>query len=166
MNVPNFTAGASRGLRADLKTLVGSGDRIVLFTLPFAAVGLAVQAVDPSVFAVGGTSQALGAAAVIMLACGLVAWAWSAALILRMVPKGELITNGPYAVVKHPLYTSVGLLVLPSAGILLGTWLGVVLGIALYVGSRLFAPAEEAELSKTFGADWDSYRRSVRIPWL
>ncbi len=76
------------------------------------------------------------------------------------------ITSGPFAVAKHPLYTSVGLLVLPAAGILLGTWLGVVIGVALYVGARLFAPAEEQELRRRFGTRWDAYQRRVMLPWL
>jgi protein-S-isoprenylcysteine O-methyltransferase Ste14 len=87
-------------------------------------------------------------------------------LILRKVPRKELITNGPYSAVKHPLYTGVALLVLPWVGFLCNTWLGAVIGIILYIGSRLFAPAEEAELSQTFGAKWDEYRKTVRLPWL
>ena len=33
-------------------------------------------------------------------------------------------------------------------------------------GSRRFAPAEEAELAAAFGARWDAYSGSVKIPWL
>ena len=58
-------------------------------------------------------------------------------LILTNVPKGELITGGPYAIVKHPLYTAVALLVIPWIGFLSNTWLGAGIGIALYVGSRI-----------------------------
>jgi len=65
-------------------------------------------------------------------------WIWSVVLILKNVPRGELITNGPYALI----------------------------GIVLYIGSRMFAPEEEAALSKTFGAAWDAYCDSVWIPWL
>jgi protein-S-isoprenylcysteine O-methyltransferase Ste14 len=68
--------------------------------------------------------------------------------------------------VKHPLYTAVALLVLPWVGFLLNTWLGALIGIVLYIGSRIFAPREEASLSKTFGAKWDEYARTVRMPWL
>jgi protein-S-isoprenylcysteine O-methyltransferase Ste14 len=67
---------------------------------------------------------------------------------------------------KHPLYTSVGLLVLPGLGVLLGTWLGALIGVAVYVGSRLFAPAEEAQLRETFGLEWEAYVRTVKLPWL
>ena len=68
--------------------------------------------------------------------------------------------------VKHPLYTAVALLVLPWIGFLLNTWLGALIGIVLYVGSRIYAPAEEASLSETFGAKWDEYSSTVKMPWL
>jgi protein-S-isoprenylcysteine O-methyltransferase Ste14 len=85
---------------------------------------------------------------------------------LTKVRDGELVTSGPYAIVKHPLYTSVGLLVLPWAGFLLDTWLGVVLGLVLYAGSRIFAPREEAGLADRFGPQWRAYCAHVKIQWL
>ena len=102
----------------------------------------------------------------VVLAVGVVVWAWSVVLILTKVRAGELVTTGPYSLVKHPLYTSVALLVLPWLGFLLDTWLGAVIGVALYVGSRLFAPAEEADLADRFGPDWDAYCHRVKVPWL
>jgi hypothetical protein len=68
-------------------------------------------------------------------AAGVTVWAWSAMLIVTKVPRKELITEGPYSLVRHPLYTGVALLVLPWAG-------------------------------STFGADWDRYCESVKMPWL
>ena len=82
------------------------------------------------------------------------------------MPRGRLITGGPYAWVKHPLYTAVALLVLPWPGFLLNTWLGALIGAALYLASRRFAPAEEAELSRTFGEAWQAYGRGVKVQWL
>ena len=58
------------------------------------------------------------------------------------------------------------LLVLPSIGFLLNTWLGAAVGIVLYLASRRFSPEEEGELSETFGTAWDDYCRSVKVPWL
>ena len=150
----------------DLKGLVGSGDRIGLFTLPFVVVGLALNIAYPTLFDVGGPPTVLAVVSVAVLVGGITIWIWSVVLILTKVPRGELITNGPYSLVKHPLYTSVALLVLPWIGFLLNTWLGAAIGIALYVGSRIFAPVEEAALSRTFGARWVGYRSSVKMPWL
>ncbi len=98
--------------------------------------------------------------------CGRRRLAWSVFLILTKARAGELVTTGPYSLVRHPLYTSVALLVLPWLGILLNTWLGALIGIALYVASRLFAPAEEADLADRFGHDWDAYGHRVKVPWL
>jgi protein-S-isoprenylcysteine O-methyltransferase Ste14 len=72
----------------------------------------------------------------------------------------------PYSIVKHPLCTSVAVLVLRWIGYIFDTWLGAVIGIILYIGSRMFAPAEEAELSRTFDATWDGYCTAVRMPWV
>jgi protein-S-isoprenylcysteine O-methyltransferase Ste14 len=165
MHGPNATANAP-SRRWDIKHLVGSGDLIALFALPFVIGGFAIQIANPALLAVDATSGPIRVVAIFLLAIGVLTWAWSVGLILSRVPKGELITTGPYAVVKHPLYTSVGLLILPALGVLLGTWLGLLIGAAVYVGSRLFAPAEEAQLSKTFGTAWVAYILSVKLPWL
>ncbi len=152
--------------RVDLRLLIGSGDRIGRFTLPVVVAGLALNARFPARFAVGGPPTWLRAASLAVLGAGVATWASSVALILTKVPRGELITTGPYAVVKHPLYTSVALLVLPAAGFLRNTWLGAVIGLTMYAGAWRFAPEEEAKLARTFGADWEAYRRRVKLPWL
>lgn len=150
----------------DIKTLIGSGHHIMLFTLPFVVLGVIVNLMFPSFFDVGGPPYAVGLVSMCLIALGLVIWAWSVFLILTRVPSKKLITSGPYAVVKHPLYTGVALLVLPGAGLLLNTWLGVLIGIMMYAGSRIFSPREEKTLSETFGPSWDEYRKKVKIPWV
>jgi protein-S-isoprenylcysteine O-methyltransferase Ste14 len=150
----------------NVKALVGSGDRIGLVTLPFLVVGVVLNIAFPSLFTVGGPPTWLGVLSVLVLLVGVVNWAWCVYLLLTRVPRRELITNGPYAVVKHPLYTGAALLVLPWLGFLLNTWLGAAIGIVLYVTSRIFAPAEEGELAQTFGGVWDAYTAEVKLPWL
>lgn len=149
-----------------LEDLVGSGHQILPFTAPFFAIGLALNILFPAAFRVGGPAPVLRAASWLGLILGVTVWWWSVALILTKARRGELVTTGPYALVKHPIYTSVGLLVIPSFCLLLNTWLGVPVGLALYAGARIYAPAEEEKLSKTFGPAWDDYRRRVKIPWV
>lgn len=147
-----------------LQTLVGSGDRIALFVLPVILVGGYLNYVNPTWFDVGGPPTALRLLSIAVLVPGVVIWIWSVILILRNVPDGRLITGGPYAWVKHPLYAAVALIVLPWVGFLLDTWLGVLIGMVLYVGSRIFAPAEEDALSRAFGDRWADYSERVRLP--
>ena len=149
-----------------LEVLVGNGRKIGLLTLPFLLAGLVLNILWPSFFSVGGPSTVLRVISTIILVVGVVNWVWSVALILTKIPKKELITNGPYALVKHPLYTGVALLVLPWVGFLFDTWLGVLIGIVVYIGSRLFSPEEEKILAKIFGTTWDAYCNRVKLPWL
>lgn len=150
----------------NLKVLVGSGEKIGLLVLPFLIVGLILNIMIPSLFSVGGPAIALKVISIIILIPGVIIWIWSVFLILAKIPKKQLITYGPYSLVKHPLYTGVALLVLPWIGFLFNTWLGVLIGIVIYIGSRIFSPEEEKILSKTFGHTWDEYCDRVKIPWL
>jgi protein-S-isoprenylcysteine O-methyltransferase Ste14 len=154
------------GKNMKLKVLVGSGDKVMLFTLPFLIIGLILNILFPSFFSVGGPAVGLKVVSILILIPGVTIWLWSVVLVLTKVPKGELITNGPYSLVKHPLYTAVALLVLPWLGFLLNTWLGVLIGIIMYLASRRFSPEEEELLSKAFGTAWDEYCNQVEIPWL
>jgi protein-S-isoprenylcysteine O-methyltransferase Ste14 len=152
--------------RLNIKALVGAGDKIGRAMLPLIVVGVIANILWPELFSVGGPGQTLFVISVAVLAVGVVFWLWSVVLILTRVPKHELITNGPYALVKHPLYTAVGLLVLPTLGFLLNTWLGLVIGVALYLVSRRYAPAEEESLASEFGPEWDAYVARVMLPWV
>jgi protein-S-isoprenylcysteine O-methyltransferase Ste14 len=149
----------------EIKRLVGSGDRIAEFTLPAVIAAVGLTAWDPTIVRLTAP-PILVATSMAALGLGVAIWAWSVILILQNVPRHKLIIGGPYAWVKHPLYTAVALLVLPFGGVLLNTWLGVLIGAVLYLASRLFSPAEEEALARTFDGEWDRYVRHVRLAWL
>jgi protein-S-isoprenylcysteine O-methyltransferase Ste14 len=147
-----------------LRELIGADDRIGLAVLPFVGIGLVQNFWFPGVFDVGGPTEWLGILSIVVLAFGVIVWAWSVVLILARVPRGELITTGPFAIVRHPLYTSVALLVLPWLGFLSNSWLSAALGIALYVAARRYETEEETELADTFDGAWEDYRTGVLLP--
>lgn len=149
-----------------LKILVGSGRKIGLFTLPFLVIGIILNVLYPAFFSVNGPSHNLFLASVLVLIPGIIIWIWTIVLILTKIPRKELITTGPYALMKHPLYTGVALLVLPWVGFLCNTWLGIFLGIVVYIGSRIYSPEEERILSKIFGPAWEDYCKKVVLKWL
>ncbi|HEX8025694.1 MAG TPA: isoprenylcysteine carboxylmethyltransferase family protein, partial [Candidatus Limnocylindrales bacterium] len=120
----------------NVRQLIGAGDRIALAVAPVVVVGLAANLVWPSAFTVGGPSEPVRLVSIGVLVAGIAVWLWSAALILTQVPRHRLITGGPFAIVRHPLYTGVALLVIPWAGLLLDTWIGAVIGLGLYVAAR------------------------------
>src|SRR4051812_22502038 len=77
MRGPNARATAPTGRGWDLKHLIGSGDRIALFALPFVIVGFLVQLVNPALLAVDGSSGVAPPVAVFLLTVGVLTWAWS-----------------------------------------------------------------------------------------
>jgi hypothetical protein len=72
-----------------VRRLVGSGDKVALFALPFAIAGLTLNVLDPPFFSVGGPPLALRVISVAVLAVGVVVSAWSVVLILTRVPRGS-----------------------------------------------------------------------------
>jgi len=79
----------------------------------------------------------------------------------------ELITGGPYAVVRHPIYTGL-LFGTVGSTLVLGTVgsLGVVFPTALLVSVRI--GQEEGLMMSQFGEAYSEYRRKAKglIPWL
>ncbi len=148
-----------------MKSLVGAGHKIMGSTLPVALLVIVLNVVYPRVFTLhlGPAGIALGC---IFLLVGVPVWLTSVVQILISVPKNKLITRGPFAIVLHPLYTSVALLVIPGVGFLLDTWAGLGIGGSLYVFSRIFSNEENRRLYELFPGEYQAYRSSVLLPWL
>jgi protein-S-isoprenylcysteine O-methyltransferase Ste14 len=148
-----------------LKVLVGAGRQVMGLTLPFIVAGIVLNILFPAWFALGfGTGGMI--AGVILLVIGVPVWISSVVLILVWVPRKKLITTGPFAVMLHPLYTSVALLVIPGLGLLFDSWVGLAIGAVLYISSRIFSPGEERLLLQYFPKEYPAYRKRVVLPWL
>ena len=73
----------------------------------------------------------------------------------------RLITTGPYAFVRHPVYTSL-LGMLLATGFVIADWKGIFAAVVLYVcGTEIRIAAEEKLLADRFGADFAIYRANV-----
>ncbi|MGA2131709.1 MAG: isoprenylcysteine carboxylmethyltransferase family protein [Bryobacteraceae bacterium] len=82
-------------------------------------------------------------------------------VLAGLYPDHELIRTGPYAVVRHPVYASLFLMMLAS-GLLFARWPMLLLGIVLYIaGTEIRIHAEEGLLRARFGAEFDAYRAKV-----
>ena len=79
-----------------------------------------------------------------------------------------MITDGPYRLVRNPIYTGMfGLLL--ATGLAVSHWVGLLIAIAVYaVGTVIRVRSEEKLLRGAFGAEFDSYARHVPavIPFL
>jgi protein-S-isoprenylcysteine O-methyltransferase Ste14 len=111
--------------------------------------------------ALTGVADACGAAAV---ALGLAAiWTlgrqWS--VDGRVLPDHALIARGPYAYVRHPVYTAMFGMLLATA-LSMSSLPGLASGIAVFVAGTLArVHFEEKLLRKRFGPSFDAYAAAV-----
>jgi protein-S-isoprenylcysteine O-methyltransferase Ste14 len=103
----------------------------------------------------------------IVLAAGLAfsVWArvclgrnWSATVTIKQ--DHELVRSGPYALVRHPIYSGL-LFALLGTAIAIGEWRGLVAFAVITAGFLVKIYAEERFMSETFGEQYTHYRREV-----
>jgi protein-S-isoprenylcysteine O-methyltransferase Ste14 len=81
---------------------------------------------------------------------------WSARVTLKV--DHQLIRSGPYAYVRHPIYTGL-LLATVGTALVVGEWRAVVAVSVTLVAFSHKARKEEALLSSEFGEQYREYRR-------
>ncbi len=121
----------------------------------------------------GGLLRYPIAASGLCLACAAVALEIVTALTFRrhrttILPHraaSALITDGPFARSRNPIYTGNTMLVL-GAGLLTGiAWLVIAAPLAAFAVQKLAIEREERHLAARFGAEWQAY--AARTPrWL
>ncbi|HKB41725.1 MAG TPA: isoprenylcysteine carboxylmethyltransferase family protein [Gemmataceae bacterium] len=85
--------------------------------------------------------------------------------VISLVPQATLITSGPYRFSRNPLYLGGNVFIFFGAALLLGSSTAlVVTALHLPLMDR-FIRREEEQLERTFGDEWQSYRRRVHR-WL
>ena len=132
---------------------------VAVFALPFSArlhVGPLAWRFVPASPVIAWTGLALTAAG-----CAFAIWArlllggnWSSSVTVKQ--DHRLIRRGPYAIVRHPIYS----------GFLLGL-LGTALALAS-IGWRMKSRREEAFMTAEFGAEYTRYQDEVKalIPFV
>jgi protein-S-isoprenylcysteine O-methyltransferase Ste14 len=74
--------------------------------------------------------------------------------MLKFVPQDKLITNGTFSLVPHPIYTSVALLVIPGLAFVFDTWVLLLIGVIMYIISRIFRGEEDKKLKDIFSKEY------------
>jgi protein-S-isoprenylcysteine O-methyltransferase Ste14 len=125
--------------------------------------GMGVGAMTALAFAT--VTLAFGSAMLGMLAVRELGKQWS--LTARVLDAHDLVQSGPFAHVRHPIYSALlGLLL--ATGLALSTaWLTLLAAVVYLMGTYSRALREEALLRAHFGAAYDEYARRVPrlIPW-
>ena len=116
-------------------------------------------ALFPGAFLAGGL--------LVAVALGLDLWAMlemrrRRANILPHRAATALVTTGPFAWSRNPIYLANGLLLLGLSGLFDNAWLIVAAPVAAFATDRLAIRREERHLAALFGAAWSDYASRVR----
>ena len=84
---------------------------------------------------------------------------WS--LAARVLEGHKLVREGPYHIVRNPIYTAMfGMLL--ATGLAISAWLGLIVAIALFaMGTTIRIRSKERLLRNAFGEEFDAYAQKV-----
>lgn len=143
-------------------TLGGIGPRLALLCAPYIVLALVVRHRDPALWDLGVLdapwARALG---LVWLAAGLLFWLCSAVVFLRHFKSGRLITRGPFALCRNPIYASIIVFIVPALALLLHSGLVLSISAVLYLGFKISIHGETRALARRFGEEYAQYARSV-----
>ncbi len=152
----------------------GSVLGIVLQGISYAVVWSAHRPYFTSLFSDNDTLVWISAGVTILLAASSVLVTMSAvktlgkewSLTARVVEGHKLATKGPYAWVRHPMYTGMfGMLL--ATGLAMSLWFVIPVAALLFIaGTMIRIRREERLLRESFGSEFDAYaaRVSAFIP--
>lgn len=103
---------------------------------------------------------AIGSVWLVTLAVKTLGKEWS--LTARLVEGHKLATSGPYALVRHPIYTGM-LGMLLATGLAISHWPALLGALfVFFIGTTIRIRSEEKLLREAFGDQFENYVRSVR----
>jgi len=97
----------------------------------------------------------------ILLAVGLFIYLVSLKVFNAGYKKGRLVTEGPFSIVRHPIYASWILLVYPGLACFFRSWLMFGAPLVAFIFFKIFIHEEEKHLAKKFGRSYQTYRENV-----
>jgi protein-S-isoprenylcysteine O-methyltransferase Ste14 len=94
---------------------------------------------------------------------GLGLWTWTQAVLgkeyspqLQLRDRHRLVTGGPYARMRHPMYTAMSVVGIAFA-LVTANWCFVLFAVALIAGFVVRAPREEQMMLQAFGEEYRAY---------
>ena len=95
------------------------------------------------------------------LAAGIMIYVHSLRIFNRGYRKERLVIDGPYAVVRHPIYAAWILLICPGTVLFFRSWLMLLVPLAAYVSFKIYIHKEDDYLKDKFGSAYLDYRSRV-----
>lgn len=98
---------------------------------------------------------------VFLIVAGLLLFINSIILFNKAYNSKVLLTKGMYGIIRHPLYASITILIVPGCVLLLNKFMGLTVPIIMYITFRLLIGKEEKRLINNFGEEYLKYKKNV-----
>ena len=95
------------------------------------------------------------------LVAGIVVYVYSLRIFNRGYRKGQLVVDGPYSIVRHPIYAAWILLICPGFVLFFRSWLMLFVPLVAYVSFKAYIHKEDDYLKNKFGSDYSDYQSKV-----
>jgi len=143
-------------------TLFGCGPKLALISLPYILLSLGVMYTYPEFLDLKILDSSLiKVVGAVWGGLGLIFWIYSAVWFLRYFKPGNLIVQGPFALCRNPIYSSIIVFIIPSLGLIFHSGLTLSIALTLYIGFKLSIHGEASVLRKIFGDEYEKYEKSV-----
>src|SRR5271157_3604685 len=162
-----FFVGKKGASRSDTKRATSSLLGLLLQCMAYAAVWIFRRAYFTPLVSTSNIAEMTVAIVTMAIAIGSIWFCLAAvralgrqwALEARVIEGHELIKQGPYSVVRNPIYLGMfGLLV--ATGLAISRWEALVAAAALFLaGNEIRIRSEEKLLREAFGAQFEEYAR-------
>jgi protein-S-isoprenylcysteine O-methyltransferase Ste14 len=143
-------------------TLFGCGPKLALLCLPYVILSLIVMYKYPEFLDLGFLDffyiKVLG---FVWLGLGIIYWMYSAIFFLKYFKPGNLITQGPFALCRNPIYSSIIVFIIPSLALVFHSGLVLSIALVLYIGFRISIHGETNVLRRIFGEKYEIYEKTV-----
>jgi protein-S-isoprenylcysteine O-methyltransferase Ste14 len=139
-------------------SLFGIGPKIGRIMLPLLAALITVSILWPQYFWFANPRPVwLWILGIVVLVVGLTLWISSGKMLIKYVRETRLMTTGPYAVCRNPLYAAVILFVIPGVALLMNSWLVLTASVAGYIVFKICVKQECDEVKRFFGEEYERY---------
>ena len=96
-----------------------------------------------------------------LLVTGTVVYVYSLRIFNRGYREEQLVVDGPYSAVRHPIYAAWILLICPGSVLFFQSWLILFVPLVAYVSFKIYIHKEDDYLEDKFGSAYSDYRSKV-----
>lgn len=149
---------------AEKMTIWGIGPKFALLSTLYFILVYGIHHLFYPLFVIEAIPHVLlVAGGIVLIASGLPVWIMAARTIVKGFSKDTLVTDGVYAICRHPLYGNGIFLTFPGILMFFRSWILLTVPVFMYFAFRALISREENYLKERFGESYLEYRERVNM---